>query len=57
MTYIWTDEGRLYLAVVLDLFNRKVVPWPLKPRMKADIVCDTLTIATIASGCIRRSVT
>lgn len=45
MTYIWTDEGWLYLAVVLDLFNREVVGWSIKSRMTADIVIDALTMA------------
>jgi putative transposase len=45
MTYIWTDEGWLYLAVVLDLFNREVVGWSLKPRMTSDIVIDALAMA------------
>ncbi len=45
LTYIWTDEGWLYLAVVLDLFNREVVGWSIKPRMTADIVVDALTMA------------
>jgi hypothetical protein len=31
--YLWTDEGRLYLAIVLDLFTREVIGWSLKPRM------------------------
>ena len=44
MTYIWTDEGWLYLAVVIDLFNREVVGWSIKPRMTADIVMDALTM-------------
>ena len=45
LTYIWTTEGWLYLAVVLDLFNREVVGWSLKPRMTTDIVIDALTMA------------
>ena len=45
ITSLWTDEGWLYLAVVLDLFNREVVGWLLKPRMTADIVTDALTMA------------
>ncbi len=45
ITYIWTDEGWLYLAVVLDLFNREVVGWSIKPRMTADLVIDALTMA------------
>jgi transposase InsO family protein len=45
ITYLWTDEGWLYLAIVLDLFNREVLGWSLKPRMTADIVTDALTMA------------
>lgn len=45
ITYLWTDEGWLYLAIVLDLFNREVVGWSLKPRMTSDIVIDALTMA------------
>lgn len=45
ITYIWTDEGWLYLAVVIDLFNREVVGWSIKPRMTTDIVLDALTMA------------
>jgi transposase InsO family protein len=45
ITYLWTDEGWLYLAIVLDLFNREVIGWSLKPRMTADIVTDALTMA------------
>jgi putative transposase len=40
ITDLWTDEGWLYLAIVLDLFNREVVGWSLKPRMTADLVTD-----------------
>lgn len=45
ITYIWTDEGWLYLAVAIDLFNREVVGWSIKPRMTTDIVLDALTMA------------
>ena len=45
ITYLWTGEGWMYLAIVLDLFNREVVGWSLKPRMTADIVTDALTMA------------
>jgi len=45
ITYLWTDEGWLYLAIVLDLFNREVIGWSLKPRMTADLVIDALTMA------------
>ena len=45
ITYIPTGEGWLYLAVVLDLFDRSVVGWSMKDRMKTDIVSDALTMA------------
>jgi putative transposase len=45
ITSLWTDEGWLYLAIVLDLFNREVIGWSLKPRMTADIVTDALSMA------------
>ncbi len=38
ITYLWTDEGWLYLAVFLDLFSRKVVGWALSRRLKASLV-------------------
>ena len=41
ITYIDTDEGWLYLAVVIDLFSRKVVGWSTADHMKADLVCET----------------
>ena len=40
--YIWTEEGWLYLAVVLDLYSRRVVGWALSERMTATLVCDAL---------------
>ncbi len=45
ITYLWTEEGWLYLAVVIDLFSRKVVGWSMSPRMRASLVCDALTMA------------
>jgi transposase InsO family protein len=45
ITYIWTQEGWLYLAVVIDLFSRKVVGWSMGSRMKAQLVCDALQMA------------
>jgi len=47
ITYIPTGEGWLYLAIVLDLFNREVVGWSIKPRMTANIVTDALTMARL----------
>lgn len=45
VTYIWTQEGWLYLAVVIDLCSRKVVGWSMSARIKAQLVCDALKMA------------
>ena len=45
ITYIWTQEGWLYLAVVIDLFSRRIVGWSIRSRMTARLVCDALTMA------------
>ena len=45
ITYIRTWEGFLYLAVVLDLFGRKVVGWSMKPSLARDIVLDAILMA------------
>ena len=45
ITYIRTGAGWLYLAIVLDLFSRKVVGWAMAPSMPADLVCDALRMA------------
>lgn len=45
ITYIATDEGWLYLAVVIDLFSRQVVGWSLRQDMTQAIVADALRMA------------
>jgi transposase InsO family protein len=45
ITYIWTQEGWLYLAVVIDLYSRKVVGRSMSNRMTAQLVYDALTMA------------
>ena len=45
ITYLRTREGWLYLACVLDLFNREIVGWAMKERMTRDLVMDALTMA------------
>jgi len=45
MTYIWTKEGWLYLATVLDLFSRRVVGWALAEHMREELVEDALQMA------------
>jgi len=48
IAYIGTDQGWLYLAVVLDLFSRKVVGWSMSDRMTSTRVCDALRMARFA---------
>lgn len=45
ITYIRTWQGWLYLAVVIDLYARKVVGWSMKPTMDREIVLDALMMA------------
>lgn len=45
ITYIWTSEGWLYLAVILDLFSRQVVGWSLNNRMTRKLIMDALRMA------------
>ena len=49
-TYIWTGEGWLYLAVVVDLFSRRVVGWSMHPTMTAQLVLDALMMALWRRG-------
>ncbi len=42
VTYVWTHEGWLYLAVILDLFSRQVVGWAMSDRLTADFVIRSL---------------
>lgn len=49
-TYIWTAEGWLYLAVVLDLFSRRVVGWSMKSEMTSQLVIDALLMAIWRRG-------
>jgi putative transposase len=45
ITYIQTDEGWLYLAVVLDLFSRQVVGFSIQKHMRSSLVTDALRMA------------
>ena len=42
LTYIATEEGCLFLAVVIDLFSRKVVGWSMRPCTHRSLVTDAL---------------
>ena len=45
ITSVWTEQGWLYRAVVLDLYSRQVIGWAMSERMKATLVCDALHMA------------
>ena len=49
-TYIWTAEGWLYVAAVIDLFSRRVVGWSMKAEMNAQLVTDALMMAIWRRG-------
>ena len=49
-TYIWTEEGWLYFAVVLDLFSRRIVGWAASAEMTAQLVTDALVMALWRRG-------
>jgi transposase InsO family protein len=45
ITYIWTKQGWLYLAVVLDLFSRRIVGWSMQPTLAKELVIAALQMA------------
>jgi putative transposase len=48
ITYIWTWEGWLYLATVIDLSSRRVVGWSMADHMRTELVADALRMAVAA---------
>jgi putative transposase len=49
-TYVWTAEGWLFVAVVLDLYSRRVVGWSMQSTMSAQLVMDALLMAIFRRG-------
>ena len=49
-TYVWTAEGWLYVAAVIDLFSRRVVGWSMRAAMTAQLVTDALVMAIWRRG-------
>jgi len=45
ITYVWTREGWVYLAVILDLHSRRVIGWVISNRMKKDLAIRALNMA------------
>jgi putative transposase len=49
-TYLWTAEGWLYVAVVMDLFSRSIVGWSMQSQMTSQLVADALMMAIWRRG-------
>ncbi len=49
-TYIWTAEGWLFVAVVMDLYSRRIVGWSMNTRMTAELVTEALVTAIWRRG-------
>ena len=49
-TYIWTAEGWLYVAVVLDLYSQRIVGWSMLSSMTSQLVADALMMAVWRRG-------
>ena len=47
---MWTDEGWLYLAVIIDLYSRAIIGWSIQPTMSRQLVCDALMMALARRG-------
>jgi len=45
ITYVWTEEGWLYLAVIVDLFSRQIVGWAMNERITQDLTLSALRMA------------
>ena len=52
-TYLWTAEGWLYVAAVVDLFSRRVVGWSIHATMTTQLVTDALVMAIWRRGNLR----
>jgi len=50
ITYLYTSEGWLYLAVIIDLYSRSVIGWSMAAHMKSALVCDALKMALFRRG-------
>lgn len=45
ITYVWTSQSWMYLAVVMDLFSRRVVGWAMKPHLQTELALGALRMA------------
>ena len=49
-TYLWTAEGWLYVAAVMDLYSRRIVGWSMRSQMTTQLVADALMMAIWRRG-------
>lgn len=47
ITYLWTKEGWLYLAVIMDIYSRKIVGWSIGRYLSAELVLKAITMALV----------
>jgi putative transposase len=52
-TYLWTAEGWLYVAVVLDLFSRRIVGWSMSKQMTSQLVSDAMLVGLWRRGPVK----
>ncbi len=50
ITYLWTEEGWLYLATMIDVHSRAVIGWSMAAEMTAELACSALRMALTARG-------
>ncbi len=55
ITYIATDEGWLYLAIVIDLFTRKAVGYAMSESMPSELVIDALNMGLKRQGTVKKT--
>ncbi len=48
MTYLWTPAGWVFLAVVLDLFSRRVVGWAISRKPNAQLMIDAMAVRSMS---------
>jgi len=53
ITYLWTKEGWLYLAVVMDIYSRKIVGWSIDSSLSAELVIRALMMALVHRNPLR----
>jgi len=47
ITYLWTKEGWVYLAVIMDVYSRKIVGWSVGSSLSAELIVKAFTMAIV----------